>query len=708
MGNKSQLTELEQTLERIREERENKREIFEAIHDGIIVFKPSLSIQNINRQAKKLLSIEANFHPAKKILSLYKNKKTTLMFKLDTWLECIKNVSKQEPTEILVWYSDPLNLQSTPLLFSAKAMFNKAGELKNILLVIYDRSIHNEADEQKRLMQAAFNSYNGQFIANEKGYIIKSNASFIAISGLSLEALQKMTLMQWLEQQVNLKNDTNGILKSLLENKFWSGEVELHPSQDTVFHAILSISMIADKEYNIEHYIVNLQNITDIKEAHNRIEHMAFYDNLTGLANRKLAVEYITATIQNHRRHNTYGALLYINVNRFKTINDAFGRRIADHFLQQITTELKKNLSDENHIARVGGDEFLITYQDHAKNPENAIQNALKMAKKIAKTLNRHFLVDGLSLHSSSRIGIKPYPGEEGESADSLIVKADLAVSKAKEVNTNNNIYVYTSELSSAVKSRNKLEQDLGFACQKNQIQLYYQAQMSSSQELHGAETLIRWLHPELGFISPNTFIKIAEESQQILKLGAWITYHAFKQIKHWNKLKPNFQLSINISPIQFHDADFIPNIISIKHETKVNPKNITLELTEGILISDTEHALHKIDQLVELGFKVSIDDFGTGYSSLSYFQRLPIHELKIDKSFIDNIPKSKEDIAIIESIVHLANTKNLDIVAEGIETAEQLKFIQKQSADILIQGYYFSKPCPAEDFENQFFNTPS
>ncbi|WP_051640594.1 EAL domain-containing protein [Thiomicrorhabdus sp. Milos-T2] len=703
MATNSQLTELELTLERIREERENKREIFEAIHDGIIVFKPSLSIQNINSQAKKLLSIEANFDPAKDYLSLYKNKKTTLMFKLDTWLECIKNTNKQEPTEILVWYSDPLNLQSTPLLFSAKAMFNKNGELKNILLVIYDRSIHNEADEQKRLMQAAFNSYNGQFIANEKGYIIKSNDSFIAISGLSREALQKMTLMQWLEQQVNLKNDSNGILKSLLENKLWSGEVELHPSQDTVFHAILSISMIADKEYNIEHYIVNLQNITDIKEAHNRIEHMAFYDNLTGLANRKLAKEYITYTITNHRRHNTYGALLYININRFKTINNAFGRRVADRFLQLIAAELNKTVNIEDQIARVGGDEFLITCIDHAKSADNAAKNALKMAKKIAKALNRHFLVDGLSLHSTSRIGIKPYPDEEDTSADNLIVKADLAVSKAKEIKTNNPIYIYTPDLSSAVKSRKQLEQDLGFACQKNQVQLYYQAQMNSNQELHGAETLIRWFHPELGMISPDIFIEIAEESQQILKLGAWIMYHAFKQIKRWNKLKRDFKLSINISPIQFHDADFIPNIISIKQETGVNPKNITLELTEGILISDTEQALHKIDQLVELGFKVSIDDFGTGYSSLSYFQRLPIHELKIDKSFVSRIPKSKEDIAIIESIVHLANTKKLDIVAEGVETAEQLNFIQKQSANILVQGYYYSKPCPAQEFENQF-----
>lgn len=704
MDTNSQLTELENSLERIREERQNKREIFDAIHDGIIVFKPSLDIQSINTQAKTLLSIDEKFHPEKRQLSLYKNKKATLAFKLEHWLIEIKHTISKDPTEILIWHSNPLTLQSTPLLFSAKAMLNKEGGIKNLLLVIYDRSVHSEADGQKRLMQAAFNSYNAQFISNEKGYIIKPNDSFIAMSGLSKETLHKMTLMQWLEQQVVLKNDTNGILKTLLEHKFWSGEVTLHPTPDTVFYAVLSISMIADKEYNIEHYIVNLQNITDIKEAHNRIEHMAFYDNLTGLANRKLAIEYINSTIKNHRRHNSYSALLYINMNRFKSINDAFGRRTGDQFLKKVAYALKSVLREEDNIARVGGDEFVVATQDRAGDTEEATRNALKLAQKIAKALNQHFLVDELTLHSSTRIGLVVYPREENENAESLLIKADLAASKAKDIKNKNNIYIYEPALSAEIKSRRQLEHDLSFAYQKNQIKLYFQAQIGSDNQLHGAETLVRWEHPQLGFIPPNTFIEIAEESQQILKLGAWIMYHAFIQAKAWTRKKSNFNLSINISPIQFHEADFIQNVISIMIETKVDPRNITLELTEGILISDTENALEKIERLAELGFKVSIDDFGTGYSSLSYFQRLPIHELKIDKSFISRVPNSREDVAIVESIVHLAKTKNVLIVAEGVETKEQLDFIHQQSPNILIQGYYFSQPCPAKKFEKQFF----
>ncbi|MDX1352182.1 MAG: EAL domain-containing protein [Thiomicrorhabdus sp.] len=697
-----QIARLEKTVERLKDEREHKREIFDAIHDGIIMFRNKLSIQTINKQAKTYLSIDKSFLAEETPLPLFKNKKCTISFKLDGWLKSIKQSPSTEATEILVWHCDPFTLKCTPFLFSAKALLNKKGKVKNILLAIYDRSIHSQADEQKRLMKAAFHSYNAQFISNEKGYIIKPNESFIAMSGLSADSLKKMTLMQWIEKQVTLTNDTNGLLKSLIEQRFWSGEVEIHPSCDATFYAILSISMILDAESNIEHYIVSLQNITDIKEAHNKIEHMAFYDGLTGLANRKLAIEYINTAIKNHRRHHTYGALLYINIDRFKGINDAFGRKTGDRFLKKIAFVLKKVLRDEDQIARIGGDEFVISTQDRELNSENAVRNATKLAYKVLNALNHHFLVDELTLHSSARIGMIIYPAKE-DSAESLLINADLAAGKAKYVKKKHKIFIYEPSLTEEVKTKRQLENDLTLAHKKGEICLYYQAQIDSKGQLHGAETLVRWNHPKLGFIAPYQFIKIAEESRQILKLGAWIMHQAFIQTKRWSKQRPDFNLSINISPIQFHEADFIDNVISILIQTQVNPKNITLELTEGVLISDTESAVEKIDRLVEVGFKVSIDDFGTGYSSLSYFQRLPINELKIDKSFIARVPKSKEDVAIVESIVRLAQSKNLLIVAEGVETQEQIDFLNTLPDEILIQGYFYSMPCPTDEFERNF-----
>jgi len=461
--------------------------------------------------------------------------------------------------------------------------------------------------------------------------------------------------------------------------------------------------MVADKEYNIEHYIVNVQNISEIKEAHHKIEHMAFYDGLTGLPNRKLAIEYLNTNIKYHRRHKTFSGLLYINLDRFKTINDAFGRKTGDRFLIKIASVLNKLLREEDNIARVGGDEFLVATQDKETDIETATRNTLKLALKISKALNHHYTVDELTLHSSARIGMIIYPSQEHETAENLLINADLATTKAKDVKKKHKIYLYETALSEEVKSRRQLENDLTNTHKKGELELYFQAQMAPNNKLHGAETLIRWKHPVLGFIPPDKFIGIAEESRQILKLGAWIMYNAFLQAKTWSKQIPDFMLSINISPIQFHEADFIENVLAILEDTKVDPNTITLELTEGVLISDSESAVEKIARLVELGFKISIDDFGTGYSSLSYFQRLPIHELKIDKSFISRVPHSKEDIAIVESIVHLARTKNLMLVAEGVETQEQIDFLQTQSSKVLVQGYFYSKPCPATEFEQTF-----
>ena len=703
MNATQQFTELEKTVQRLRDERQNKREIFDAIHDGIMVFKPGLTVQNINTQAKNLLSVNDEFDPTETSIPLFKNKKTSLPFKLSNWLDFIKEYPSPEPTEIMVWLRNPITLKTIPLLFSAKAMLDQDGQLKNVLVVIYDRSVHATADEQKRLMQAAFNSYNGQFIANEKGYIIQANDSFIAISGLTKSALKRMTMMQWLEQQIDLKNDTNGLLKTLLEHKFWSGEVELRPTHDTVFHAILSISMVSDNDFNIEHYIINLQSITDIKEAHAQLEHMAFYDTLTGLPNRKQALEKITESIVEHRRLKTFSSLLCINLDRFKGINDAFGRKTGDKFLIKISETLQNILRAKDAMARLEGDEFVIISQDSDYTAEKAIASATRLAQRVSHVLNHHFEVEELTLHSSVRVGIVVYPGYTEESAEDLLINADLAVTHAKAVKSINKIFIYDVALTEEVKSRRQLENDLVESYNRGEIELHFQAQVDRTGEPCGAEVLARWKHPEFGYIPPGTFIEIAEESRQILKLGAWIMYRAFLQAKVWQKIKPDLNLSINISPIQFHEADFINNVMVILQETKVKAKNITLELTEGVLVSDIESAVQKITELQDIGFKISIDDFGTGYSSLTYFQKLPIHELKIDKSFIWRVPESKEDVAIIESIVRLAQAKNLTVVAEGVETEEQAAFIHKQTEDILIQGYYYSKPTSAEEFEKQF-----
>lgn len=695
-------TQLEHSVARLKEEKENKSAIIHAFHEAVIVFTPLLTPQIINQQASELfgeyIGDDQHIHDA----PLFTNRKATLKFDLENWLQLLLKHSGRSPEEVRVWLQNPHTLKTTPLLLSGKALLTPQDELKNVLLVIYDRSIYAQADEQKRLMEAAFNSYDGQFVTNEKGYITHPNDTFCALTCLNPAELRSMTLTAWLEQQVTLKTSLNEVLNTLLTTRHWSGEVELHPAPNTTFYAVLSLSMLADEQFNIEHYVATVQNITDIHEAKLAIEQMAYYDDLTGLANRRLAYEHVEMALKHHKRSNTFAALFFINLDRFKSINDSFGRRTGDALLKQVAELLKNMLRDEDITARVGGDEFLVLTQDKALSQTQATQNAYHLANKIAKNLNKHYHINETTLNSTVCIGISVFPFHKDDSAEDVMVYADLAMSAAKK-RTNQKIYFYEPTLSEAVIERRALEHALTVADLDREFTLNYQAQIDRHDQIHGAETLIRWEHPELGPVPPHKFIPIAEEGRQILRLGDWIIHQAFLQCKRWCRHHPDFNLSINISPIQFHEADFVEQTFKIMQETAVNPNNITLELTEGVLISDTQSALNKIEQLSKRGFRISIDDFGTGYSSLSYLQKLPIHELKIDKSFIFRIPQSLDDVAIVESIISLAKSKQLTIVAEGVETEEQVHFLRQQPDDILIQGYFFSQPCQSKEFERLF-----
>ena len=703
MNSNKLYAQLEQSVALLQEEKENKLSIICAFHEAVLVFTPELNPRIINDEAKVLFKDYLDNTAFIETVPFSKNKKATLTFHIKPWLDELMASPSDEPKEAYIWLKDPLTLKTKPLLISGKALLTPEGEVRDLLVVFYDRTVYAQADTQRRLMEAAFNSYDGQFITNEKGYITHPNDSFCALTGLSAQALKSITLTGWLDKQVRLKTSSHEVLTTLLETKHWSGEVELHPMPDTTFYAVLSISMLLDEQMNIEHYVATIQNITDIHEAQLAIEQMAYYDDLTGLANRRLATEHLETAIRHHKRHHSYASLFFINLDRFKAINDSFGRNTGDLLLQQVAKNLKNLLREEDTIARIGGDEFLIMTQDKATSKNKATQNAYHLSQKISKRLNKNYHLNEITINSAVCIGITIFPFADNDSAENLMVYADLAVAAAKRRN-NNKTYFYEPSLSEALIERRELEQALTTADLDAQFQLYYQAQLGTNKRLHGAETLLRWIHPELGFISPGKFIPIAEEGRQILRLGHWVMGKAFAQAKLWADQQPDFNLSINISPIQFHEVDFVEQTEFMIEATGVNPINITLELTEGVLIADTESALKKIEQLHKLGIKISIDDFGTGYSSLSYLQKLPIHELKIDQSFIFRVPESQDDIAIVESIISLARSKKLLIVAEGVETQAQAEFLNQQPGEILIQGFLYSRPCTQLEFEETFF----
>ena len=547
----------------------------------------------------------------------------------------------------------------------------------------------------------------GQFITNAHGYITQPNYAFSAYTGLNPETLQKMTYIEWLQNQVIFRVPFGSVMKALLEQGCWNGEVQLTPSTKTEYHAVLSLSMLTDHNRNIEHFIGVLQDITDIRHAHNEIKRLAYYDNLTGLANRTLLHNQIITTLDRYPTTQSYSGLILIDIDNFKMINDTLGFEIGDQLLILVSQKLNELAGSNSLVARLEGDEFAILVKEISQDGEQAQTQLLALAYKAQESIDDRYTIKNRSLHCTASIGLHLYsePPLEGHS-DELVRYTNMAMHEAKNLG-GNQTYQFQERLCEIAQQRLEMLQALNHSELDNEFALYFQAQVDTNGKPVGAETLLRWFHPVLGLVPPAQFIPVAEEGRQIIKIGLWVMHKAFMQAKYWNETYGPFRVSINISPIQFHEQSFVELVIGLVKFTQVNPKDITLELTEGVLIRNTNLALQKIQHLVSLGFHISIDDFGTGYSSLSYLQKLPIHELKIDQSFIRHIPDNDNDVAIVDSILKLAQNKNLIVVAEGVELKVQADFLQERAPDVLIQGYLYSKPIPAAEFEQTFLAKP-
>lgn len=695
----------QQIEEKLKAEKQFKHDIIHYIHDGIIVFEPDLSIHTINYQARTLLHF---FNDAEFIfddLLLFKNKKATLKFDFQTWLTQSIDSATQSPIEQEIWLRHAFNEYLRPLMFSVKPIYCDNQIIQSVLLMIYDHSLNAEVSEKKRILDAALNSFDGQFVTNDKGYIIHPNHTFCAYTGLMPEQLKSMTVLNWIRQQVNLNTSEEEVLRTLLSDGRWSGELTVHPDPETTFHAVFSLSMITDRHKNIECYVGTLQDITDIKEAQAEMERLAFYDDLTGLPNRRLLLEHLEHSILHHLRQRTYSAVLFLDLDRFKATNDAFGHAAGDELLQITSQRLKQVLRAEDTVARLGGDEFVILAHMEATSIDKATQFSLTLSDKIISSISQDCKVLDQTIRNSVSIGICCFPLHEGEGPEDIISFADLAMYQAKHAGSSQ-VRFYEHTLSEEMRERHQLEKALNNAEFETEFSLYFQPQFNLDEEIVSAEVLIRWQHPELGLVSPAKFIPVAEDNRQILRLGENIIRKSFLKAKQWHEQFGLRKLSINISPVQFHETSFVTHICQLQEETGVDPSLITLEITEGILITEMDIALRKMDALTSLGYKFSIDDFGTGYSSLSYFQKLPIQELKIDQSFVFRVPESKEDIAIIDTILSLANSKQLCIVAEGVESLEQVAFFKGKEGRILLQGFYFSQPLSEAEMEQCFLKS--
>lgn len=420
---------------------------------------------------------------------------------------------------------------------------------------------------------------------------------------------------------------------------------------------------------------------------------MARTDSLSGLANRNYLNEFLEILIPTAKRKNSEFAFLFLDLDNFKTINDSLGHHIGDELLINVSDVLKKVLRPNDFIARVGGDEFVLIIQDFKSNLE-----LTNIIKRVQEQLSKPWLIQTNPISTTCSVGIAIFP-KDGQDIISLMKNADIAMYEAKK-HGRNTYHFFTEELNDAVLRIINLDKEMRNALKNNNYKLFYQPKVCiETSKIIGAEALIRWIHPKKGFIAPSEFIPLAEENDFILKLGDWIINEALNQHLDWKSKGIDIAISINISAKQFLKKDFAENLIKKIEEKSIIPNKIILEITEYILIDNSNKVYSSLKKLHDFGIKISLDDFGTGYSSLSYLRKYPIDYLKIDKSFVDET-YSKNGKIFIETIVKMGQMLNMKIVAEGVENSNQVEYLKSISCD-LYQGYYFSKPLSAKDFED-------
>ncbi|HQS37380.1 MAG TPA: EAL domain-containing protein [Methylotenera sp.] len=446
---------------------------------------------------------------------------------------------------------------------------------------------------------------------------------------------------------------------------------------------------------------VTFVDISSRKAAEARIETLAFYDPLTNLPNRRLLIDRLEQTLTSCKRNEREGALLFIDLDNFKTVNDTLGHDVGDILLQQVAARLTPCLRMGDTVARLGGDEFVVILKELSSDPVQAAAQAETTGKKVLAALSQPYQLGMQECISTCSIGVTLLNHPES-TIDELMKQADIAMYQAKKTGRNC-LRFFDPEMQNTIVNRAAIELNLRKALVNQQFKLFYQIQVDADSQPIGAEALIRWVHPEQGIVSPATFIPLAEETGMIVPIGHWVIEAACAQIQAWQQhsASRNLILAVNISAKQFRQERFIDEVKKLMASYAINPKLLKLELTESLMLEDIDKTVVTMNALKTIGVQFSLDDFGTGYSSLQYLKRLPLDQLKIDQSFVNDIASDENDRAIVRTVIAMAQSLNVDVIAEGVETAEQQAFLL-QNGCRQYQGYLFGKPMPIEEFNQQ------
>lgn len=549
-----------------------------------------------------------------------------------------------------------------------------------------------------RIAAAAFESQEGIMVTDENSVILRVNNAFTRTTGYTTEEAVGQT-PRILKSGRHGENFYAEMWETLKQTGKWQGEVWDKRKDGEIYPKWLNITEIKGADGKVTNYVGVHTDVTDRKAAEREIQHLAFYDPLTKLPNRRLLLDRLKQALPASGRAGRAGALLFIDLDDFKSLNDTLGHAIGDLLLQQVAQRLEHCVREGDTVARLGGDEFVVILEDLGEQLLEAAAQTETIAEKILVALAKSYNLDGHDCRSTPSIGVTLFSGRKVD-VDELMKQADIAMYQAKR-DGRNRVCFFDPHMQERIAAYVALESELRKAIDGQQFELYYQIQVDGSNLPLGAEALIRWVHPERGIISPQEFIALAEDTGMILPIGQWVLETACYQIQCWQKdpLTRDLVLAINVSAKQFYQADFATRVQLILERYAIQPGLLKLELTEGVMLESIEDTIETMNALNEIGVQISLDDFGTGYSSLQYLKRLPLSQLKIDQSFVGDIAVDQSDRAIVRTIIAMAHSLHLGVIAEGVETEEQRQFLLQEGCT-QFQGYLFSMPVPIATFE--------
>ena len=666
------------------EELRRQAQILQYVNESVVSMDLAGFITGWNRSAERLFGYSAAEVMGRNVLFLYADENEEDISFEDVFLNSggrEMEVRRRKKNGEVFWAHLQLSL-----------LKDDNGQPNGLIGFLSDVTERRNADEQLRLHARIFEqSDEAILITDAQEKIVSVNPAFTRITGYSAAEVAGETPRK-LRSGRHDAAFFQSMWQRLLDTGYWQGEVWDRRKDGEIYPTWLSIGSVRNSADEITHYFSIFTDITDRKRAEGRMHHLAYFDALTGLPNRMQFSRLADQALMSSRRKEGFGAVLFIDLNRFKPINDTLGHEAGDKVLQETATRLRACVRGADVVCRLGGDEFVVGLFEIANR-----EHAASVAQKLLATLDDPIVIEGRELKLGAAIGISIYP-EDGMSTETLLRQADIAMYRAKQTGPDGMAF-FNADMNQRAIDRLNLEAGLRRAIERDELLLYYQPKVNiKNGTIVGAEALVRWRHPERGLVPPAEFVPVAEESGLIVHVSNWVLEAVCKQIRQWMDTGfPAMHIAVNLSARDF-SSGLPARVQELLERYGIGAEWLELEITEGMLMHHTAAVIAMMEEITALGVSLSLDDFGTGYSSLSYLKRFPIDTLKIDRSFIISIPDDTDDCAIAGAIVGMSKQLKHNVIAEGVETTDQLVFLKGLGCDE-IQGYLFSPPVPAETF---------